>query len=115
MYGESATVASEAAVLGVPAIYVDSAGRCYTREEEEKYGLLFNFTESEEDQEKSILKGIELLSTPGILAEWQLRRRKMLNDKTDVTAFLVWFVETWPKSMKIMQETPGYPERFKSS
>ena len=45
LYGESATMASEAAVLGVPAIYLDNTGRCYTREEEEKYGLVFNFTE----------------------------------------------------------------------
>jgi len=35
---------------GVPAIYVDSAGRCYTRAEEEKYGMVFNFNESADDQ-----------------------------------------------------------------
>jgi predicted glycosyltransferase len=114
VYGESATVASEAAVLGIPAIYLDNTGRCYTREEEEKYGLVFNFTESEEDQEKSILKGVELLSTPGIKEEWQRRRQKMLNDKIDVTAFLVWFVENWPQSIRIMKETPGFLEKFRS-
>ncbi|MCX6303815.1 MAG: hypothetical protein NT040_02500 [Bacteroidetes bacterium] len=107
VYGESATMASEAAVLGVPAIYLDNTGRCYTREEEEKYGLVFNFTESGEDQQKSILKGIELLSAPGILDEWQHRRQKMLNDKTDVTAFFAWFVENWPESFRIMKENPG--------
>jgi predicted glycosyltransferase len=108
-------MASEAAVLGVPAIYLDNTGRCYTREEEEKYGLVFNFTESEDDQQKSIQKGVELLSTPGILAEWQTRRQKMLRDKIDVTAFLAWFVENWPESMKIMKETPDYTERFKNT
>jgi predicted glycosyltransferase len=115
VYGESATVASEAALLGVPAIYLDNIGRCYTREEEDKYGLVFNFTESEEDQEKSILKGVELLSTPGIKEEWQKRRQKMLSDKIDVTAFLAWFVENWPESMKIMKATPEYTERFKNN
>jgi predicted glycosyltransferase len=115
LYGESATMASEAAVLGVPAIYLDNTGRCYTREEEERYGLVFNFTESEVDQQKSIQKGVELLSTPGILAEWQTRRQKMLSDKIDVTAFLAWFVENWPESMKIMKENPGYTERFKNT
>ena len=112
LYGESATMASEAAVLGVPAICLDNTGRCYTREEEEKYGLVFNFTESEVDQQKSIQKGVELLSAPGILAEWQTRRQKMLSDKIDVTAFLKWFVENWPESMKIMKENPDYPNRF---
>ena len=115
VYGESATVASEACCLGVPAIYLDNTGRCYTQEEEEKYGLIFNFTESAEDQERSIQKGIELLSTPGIREEWQKRRDRMLDDKIDITAFLVWFVENWPESMKIMQENPNYQYRFKST
>ena len=103
MYGESASMASEAAVLGVPAIYLDNTGRCYTREEEEKYGLVFNFSESKEDQERSIEKGTELLSTKGIHEEWQEKRRIMLKEKIDVTAFLCWFLETWPKSFHSMK------------
>lgn len=98
MYGESASMASEAAVLGVPAIYLDNTGRCYTQEEEEKYGLVFNFSESEEDQEKSIMKGIEILSSPDVKEDWQSKREKMLADKIDVTAFFTWFVENWPES-----------------
>ena len=43
----------------------------------------------------------------------QKRRKKMLADKIDVTAFLVWFVENYPKSVKIMKGNPKYPERFK--
>jgi len=113
LFGESATLASEAAVLGVPGIFVNNTFICYTREEEEKYALAFNFTESEEDQEKAIQKGIELLSSPGIKEEWQQRRKRMLNDKIDVTAFLTWFVENWPQSMKIMKESPEYQDRFR--
>ena len=67
---------------------------------------------TEKDQQKSIQKGVELLSTPGILEAWQIRRQKMLTDKIDVTAFLHWFVENWPESMKIMIENPGYSNRF---
>lgn len=112
VYGESATVASEACILGVPAIYLDNIGRCYTREEE-KFGLAFNFTESEEDQEKSIQKGVELLSTARIKEEWQIRRDRFISKKIDVTTFLVWFIENWPESMKIMKETPDYQYNFK--
>ena len=36
--------------------------------------MVFNFTESESDQQRSIQQGVELLSTPGIAAEWQRRR-----------------------------------------
>lgn len=40
--GESATMASESAVLGVPAIYAAQTGRGYTDHLEEEYGLVIN-------------------------------------------------------------------------
>jgi predicted glycosyltransferase len=113
IYGESATMVSEGAVLGVPGIYLDNTGRLYTKEQEEKYGLVFNYTESLEDQEKSIQKSVELLATPGIKEEWQKRRERMLADKIDVTAFFVWFVENYPESVEVMKENPEYQLRFK--
>lgn len=112
-YGESATMASECAVMGTPAIYLDNVGRGYTDEEEQKYGLVFNFSESLIDQEKSIQKGIELLSTPNLKQQFHLRRQKMLADKIDVTAFMVWFVENYPESFHIMKQNPDYQYRFK--
>jgi len=45
LVGESATMASEAACLGVPAVYVSPHGRGYTDEQERRYGLVHNFTE----------------------------------------------------------------------
>jgi len=112
VYGESATMASEAAVLGVPAIYLDNTGRCYTREEENKYGLVFNYNESEDDQQRSIEKGIELLSTSSEREDWIQKRIKLLQDKIDVTSFLIWFVENWPGSYDIMKKDAGYSRRF---
>jgi len=113
IYGESATMVSEGSMLGVPGIYLDNTGRYYTRDQEDRYGLVFNYTESLEDQEKSIQKGVELLTTPGVKEEWQKRRGKMLADKIDVTAFLVWFVENYPESIQIMKKNPEYQLRFK--
>jgi hypothetical protein len=112
MFGESATMVSEAAVLGVPGIYIDDTSRYYTKEQEEKYGLVFNYTESGEDQAIAIAKGIELLSNNnnGI---WSQRRAKMLKDKIDVSAFLIWFVENYPESSEIMKKNPDYQYRFK--
>jgi uncharacterized protein len=103
MYGESASMASEAAVLGVPAVYLDNTGRCYTGEEEKKYGLVYNYSESGEDQEESILKGIEILTAKGIKEEWQKKRQRFLNDKIDVSDFLCWFLENWPASNQIIK------------
>jgi predicted glycosyltransferase len=101
IFGESATMASEAAVLGIPAIYLDNTGRLYTKEQQEKYGLVFNYTESEEDQQKALAKGVELLTTPGIKEEWQEKREKMLAEKIDVTRWLVDFIEAFHKNGRI--------------
>lgn len=46
--GESATMASESAVLGVPAIYAAETGRGYTDEQESRYGLVLNVKELDE-------------------------------------------------------------------
>jgi len=115
LYGESSTMASEAACLGTPAIYIDDVGRGYTDEEEKKYGLVFNFSASSDDQEKSIEKATEILTTPGIEEEWQKRRDRMLGDKMDLTAFMVWFIEEYPESAKIMRDDPDYQYNFRSA
>ena len=107
--GEGATMASECAVLGTPAIYVNSltAG---TLEEQEKYGLIYGFRNSE-----GVLgNAIEFLNTPNLKQKWQKRRKKMLEDKIDVTAFMVWFVENYPKSFEIMKTNQEYQNRFKN-
>jgi len=87
----------------------------YTEEEEKKYGLVFNYTASEIDQERSIEKGIELLKRPDLKNEWKEKRERMLADKIDVTAFLIWFVENYPGSAEIMKEDPNYQYKFKSA
>jgi predicted glycosyltransferase len=99
LYGESATMASECAVLGTPAIYLDNDGRGYTDEQEEKYGAVFNFTESLEDQRKSISKGIELLKKANIKQLWAEKRSRILADKIDVTDFIVNLIGNYPDSI----------------
>ena len=41
--GESATMASEAACLGIPAIFISNTGRGYTTEQDKKYGLIKHY------------------------------------------------------------------------
>jgi len=106
--GEGATMASECAVLGTPAIYVNSltAG---TLEEQEKYGLISGYRNSD----GVLQKAKEFLQIPNLKEEYQSRRMKMLEDKIDVTAFMVWFIENYPESVKIMKENSEYQMRFK--
>jgi len=45
--GEGATMASECAMLGTPAIYINTLQRGYTSEQERNYGLVHNFINGE--------------------------------------------------------------------
>lgn len=115
IFGESATMVTEGVVLGVPGIYIDSDGRYYTNSIADKYGLCFNYTENLVEQQRAILKGVEILKNDkkDIKQDFALRRTKMLSEKIDVTAFLVWFVENYPKSAQIIKENPDYQYNFK--
>ena len=105
--GEGATMASECAMLGTPAIYVNSLEVGYCTEEEKEYHLVYGFRNSEGVLEKAL----ELINTPNLKQEWQKRRQKMLDDKIDVTAFMVWFIENYPESAKVMKESPSEIEK----
>jgi uncharacterized protein len=107
LFGESSTMASESACLGIPAIYHDNIGRGYTDEEENEYGLVFNYSESLEDQKRSLQKAIELLKSQNCDRKYVNNRNKLLADKIDVTAFMVWFVENYPQSV-IMRNDPTF-------
>ena len=97
LWGESATMASEAAVLGVPAVYLDNDGRGYTDELEKEYGLVFNYTESSEDQTKAIEKGAELLKNPNSKEIFIKKRNRMLEEKVDVLSFIIDYVMSFKK------------------
>ncbi|RJS80166.1 DUF354 domain-containing protein [Methanophagales archaeon] len=87
--GEGAKTASEAAVLGVPSIYVSTTRRGYLDELEERYDLAYTF----KNREDAFEKAIELLEDRNVKKEWQGKREKMLSEKIDTTKFMVEFIE----------------------
>lgn len=111
--GDSQSMAVEAAMLGIPSVrFNDFAGKIGVLEElEHKYGLTYGIKTSQPD--KLFEKIEEWLAISNLREEFQKRRHKMLADKIDVTAFLVWFIENYPKSVKIIKENPNYQLRFK--
>lgn len=111
--GDSQTMTSEAAILGVPALKCNSfAGRLSVPNElENKYDLCYSYHPKEFDKFYKHIS--DLLVEKELKQEWQAKRNKMLNDKIDVTAFLVWFIENYPQSAKIMKENPNYQYNFK--
>ncbi|MCB2219457.1 MAG: DUF354 domain-containing protein [Bacteroidetes bacterium] len=112
--GESQTMTSEAAVLGTPALKCNTfAGRLSVPNDLEKqYGLCYAYLP--EDFDIMMDKVDELLAMPDLKSEWQKRRLKMLEEKIDVTAFLVWLVEHYPESVKeVNQEGAGVLSRWR--
>jgi predicted glycosyltransferase len=112
VFGESSTMAEEAAMLGVPSVYMNNASTFYTQHLEKDYQLMYNLTESEEDQQKAIQIGIDILNQKDSKV-WKERRDKMLRDRIDVTAFLCWLVSNYPKSKEILKENPNYQYNFR--
>ena len=109
LISEGATMASECAILGTPAIYINSLEVGYCTEEEQKYNLVFNFRNS-----LGVLnKAIELVNTKDLSSKFRNHHKRLLIDKIDVTAFMVWCIENYPDTVKIMNEKPEYQNRFR--
>jgi predicted glycosyltransferase len=89
--GESASMASEAAMLGTPAVFVSKTSRGYTLEQEKEYGLVFNYSENLE--EEALAKVAELIRNPDLKSEASANQKRMLADKIDVTEWMVNFFE----------------------
>lgn len=91
--GESATMASESATLGTPAIFVSTSVRGYTNEQEKRYGLTYTFSNRKTAEEEGIAKALEILAEPDSAARWEAKRKVMLADTIDVTRHIVELVE----------------------
>lgn len=102
--GEGGTMASEAAVLGTPSIYVSSLAGTMGNFVElgENYDLLYSFT----DSDAVLGQAVEILREPASKKNREAKREKLLKDKIDVTAFMIWFIENYPGSFTEMQEHP---------
>jgi predicted glycosyltransferase len=89
--GESATMSSEAAVLGVPAVFIATTGRGYTDEEEKRYGLVRHFTDAQYD---AAVAAIEELSSEPARERARAARKLLLAEKIDVTQWMVEYFES---------------------
>lgn len=111
-FGEGATMATESIILGTPAIYINP-NWLGNNIEAEKRGLLFNFKVDPESQLNAIKKGVEILEDKDSKLSFSLKSEQYMGTKIDLTSFLVWFIESWPESFKIMKKNPEYQQRFK--
>jgi predicted glycosyltransferase len=103
---DSQTMTTEAALLGTPAVrcnsFVGKNDMGNFVELEERYHLIYNCGDG-----PAVLSRVnELLQSPDLKAEWARRREPLLQGKIDLTAFMVWFVENYPRSFTEMKEHP---------
>lgn len=89
VYSEGATMSSEAAVLGTHALYVNTIVSGTTREQCERYQLLYNFNDGDDRYERAAAQAAQLLADPDLLQKGQEKRARMLSEKVDVNAYFV--------------------------
>lgn len=93
--GDSQTMTSEAAVLGVPALKCNTfAGRLSVPNMlEQKYGLCYAYQPQQFDEMYRHIEQLLAQNPEELKAEWQDKRQRMLKDMIDPTEFFVNYIE----------------------
>jgi uncharacterized protein len=112
---DTQTMTTEAGILGTPVIrcnsFVGTNDMGNFIELEHKYKLIFSYR----NPNLAIEKALALIQDPNIKKEWNKKKQKLLNDKIDITAFMVWYIETYPESFREMKDNPEIQYRFRSA
>jgi uncharacterized protein len=108
--GEGATMASECAMLGTPAIYLNEISCNTLIEQEKNYGLVHNF----KNFNGVVDKAVELITDNESKEVYRIRSKKLIKDNIDVTGFLVWFVENYPLSADLLKGEPEIQFNFRN-
>jgi uncharacterized protein len=106
--GEGGTISTEAAILGTPAIHIESDSHGIATgnrsgnflELRDKYGLMFFYP----NENAGLNKAIEILSDPNSKTEWKKKRESLLKDKIDVSEWMTEFIEKYPESLDHYKE-----------
>jgi predicted glycosyltransferase len=84
--GESATMVSEAAVLGTPGIFISPVSRCYTDDQEVNYNLVKTINPNRVDDIISVIRNWHNGREFQNIAE---NHRKLIESNIDVTDFIL--------------------------
>lgn len=109
-FGDSQTMATEAAILGVPSIrcnsFADSPNEMANFIElENKFHLLYNF--NIRNINKAIDKVRQCIKIESLKDDWRKKKKKLIKAKIDVTLFMIWLIENYPKSIFEFTNTPN--------
>ena len=111
--GDSTTMGAEAAVLGTPSIEFDNYFEEIeqTQELEDVYGL--NHCVSVTRPDELLAKVKEFLDVPHLKETFRGYACRLISEKIDVSAYLVWFMENYPDSLRTVEVDPNYQYRFR--
>lgn len=110
--GDGGTMASEAAVLGTPAVFVSTTVSDYQLDEEQ-YGLVHIFSNPKTGEDEGLEFAVKLLKDNDFKDKARERRKKLLENKIDVSAFMVWFIENYPESHNLIKINPEIQFKFR--
>lgn len=97
---ETGTMTTEAALLGTPTILVHPKSRLFGNfiELHEQYQMVYLF-----DQYEPLIKetALNIIKQTDIKAKYNEKSIKLINDKINMTEFMVWFIDNYPESINI--------------
>lgn len=110
---DSQSMTVEACMLGTPSLRFNSfAGRISVLNElENKYLLTSSFSPSKEIQ--FLEKLDKMLNNNDLKLIYKERQQTMLKEKIDLTAFLIWLFENYPKNLLEFKNKPYLQYQFK--
>lgn len=107
---ESGSMATEAAIIGTPSIMVNSSAKFFgVFKYISEFGNLFYY----DDEIEAMKKIKSLLNSDNIRENSRNNAKKYFKQSINLTDFMVWFIENYPNSFKIMQGTPEYQNNFR--
>ena len=89
VYSEGATMASESAMLGTHALYVNPIVSGTTTEISQRYELMYNFHEKEDRHTRAVEMAEALLKDTDLTRKGQEKRSRLLQEKTDINAYFI--------------------------
>lgn len=107
--GEGITTASECALLGVPSVLINTLTTGYIKEHE-KNGLVFRY----DNAEQAIDKIRELISPDTDSTIFRERAKAAAREQINCTAFLIWLLDQYPRSVEELRRNPLEMERFRN-
>ena len=110
LYGESTTMAAEAAHLDLPSVVVEEKGRGYLRDLQKKYGIVHWYKEGQ--QEEALHTALSILKKERTFPDNISQR--ILAEATDTTRLLLWIMDYFPCSIQLLLDHPGKIGEFRN-